>query len=488
MHIHVVAVSGTGMGPLAGLLKSLGHTVTGSDVAFDPPIGPLLEQWGVVCREGFDAQHLEDRPDLVVVGNLCRRNNAEVVEAERLGLARTHIGGALQRFALEGTRPLVVTGTHGKTTTSAVAASLLDLVGKAPGYLIGGVPHGLTTSFRAARAPTDSEGSGSDSSPFVIEGDEYDTAFFEKTAKFLHYGAQVVVLTSLEHDHIDIYPTFEDYCRPFEVLLQKLPEKGLVVANAAHPKVVELVRAHARVPVIWYGAEPPEPAAGESAWKLHDVETHADGETFRLSVNGVECGRFQTPMMGRYNVGNCVAALAAVSAGYGIALADLREPLKSVRGVARRQQLLGSPGGVLVYDDFAHHPTAVRETLQALRDRHSTGILWAVFEPRSATACRALHQLDYPNSFQAADRVILAPVARDLPAEERLNVPALAEALSAAGTEAVALPDVEAIVELIRRHAVSGDVVAVLSNGKFGGIHGRLLEALSAAEAAVTEP
>src|SRR5688572_23802364 len=203
MRIHVVAVSGTGMGPLAGLLASMGHEVSGSDVAFDPPIGPRLEEWGVRCLRGFDPAHLADRPDLVVIGNSCRATNPEARFAIDSGLAYTHIGGALQRFVLPGTRPLVVAGTHGKTTTSALCAGLLDAVGARPGYLIGGVPRGLERSFRA---PPTKARSLLAPAPFVIEGDEYDTAFFEKTAKFLHYDARVLILTSIEHDHIDIYP------------------------------------------------------------------------------------------------------------------------------------------------------------------------------------------------------------------------------------------------------------------------------------------
>lgn len=459
------------MGPLAGLLASLGHSVSGSDVAFDPPVGPLLEKWGIECQRGFDSAHLASQPDLVVVGNLCRKNNPEVLEAQRLGLNYTHIGGALQKFVLPGTRPLVVTGTHGKTTTAALAASLLESAGYKPGYLIGGVPHGLATSFRAAIAADTPQ-------PFVIEGDEYDTAFFEKTAKFLHYRAEIVVLTSLEHDHIDIYPTFNSYRAPFEKLVRELPPHGFVVANADDAAVCELVERCASVPVIWYGTAPRVAREGHCVWLYSELDSGPCSESFSLSIDAQSRGRWQTPLMGRHNVSNCVAALAAVSVGYGVPLESLLEPLSEVRGVARRQQLLGTPGGVQVYDDFAHHPTAVRETLRALKRRHPKGTLWAIFEPRSATACRSLHQQEYPQSFDAAQQVVIAPVARDLPEQERLNVEALADSLRSSGVSAIAISGVQQIVAYLAEKTAPGDTVAILSNGKFGGVHGLLLQAL----------
>ncbi len=487
MRIHVIGVSGTGMGPLAGLLASLGHTVSGSDRAFDPPIGPKLAQWGVECRAGYSPEnlHLADpelRPDLVVVGNACRADHVEARAAIDAGLDYTHIGGALERFVLGGTRPLVVAGTHGKTTTSALCASLLMAVGREPGFLIGGVPHGLSASFRAPAAAA--------AAPFVIEGDEYDTAFFEKSPKLVHYQAQVGVLTSVEHDHVDIYPTPQAYREAFGLWLRGLSKTSVLVANGEDPAVVEVVRSDFPGEVLWYGVEPSAGAAALPAGGLHWVgrllsAEGAEGspkapavERFALRAEGRDVGVWSTPMMGRHNVSNCVAALAAVSAGYGVALDALREPLAVTQGVARRQEPLGSPAGVAVYDDFAHHPTAVRETLRALRRRHPQGALWAIFEPRSATACRKMHQAAYPGSFEAADRVILAPVGRELPEADRLDVGAIAQQLRDAGAVAWALPDVSAIVEKVVAEARAGDTVAILSNGAFGGIQSRLLEAL----------
>ncbi len=471
------------MGPLAGLLSAMGHQVTGSDVAFDPPIGPRLREWGVECKQGFDPKHLAYGPDLVVIGNLCRPDNPEARFAIDSGLAYTHIGGALQRFVLPGTRTLVVAGTHGKTTTSALAAGLLDAAGAQPGYLIGGIPHGLERSFRAPHVPPRSLLVDKRPAPFVIEGDEYDTAFFEKTAKFLHYSASVVILTSIEHDHIDIYPTLEDYIWPFAELVRRLPESGTIIANAADPEVVRIVREHAQVPVVWYALQDQETFGVAPHWLVAPSAADASGSSFDLFLGGVAAGRWVTPLMGRHNLANAAAALAAVTHGFGIEPSSLRTALAGMRGVARRQELLGAPGGVFVYDDFAHHPSAVRETLLALRTRHSAGKLFAVFEPRSATACRKIHQHVYPESLAHADVVFLARVARELPASERLDIRQLTADLRRGGTEAEPFDDVEQIVQALTQRARPGDVIAVLSNGTFGGIHAKLLAALQAPRA-----
>jgi UDP-N-acetylmuramate: L-alanyl-gamma-D-glutamyl-meso-diaminopimelate ligase len=484
MRIHVVAVSGTGMGPLAGLLVAMGHEVTGSDIAFDAPIGPRLIEWGVRCVPGFDAKNLAYGPDLVVIGNSCRSNNPEARFAIDSGLDYTHIGGALQRFVLPGTRPLIIAGTHGKTTTSALAAGLLDAAGLAPGYLIGGVPRGLERSFRPP--PRARSLLRATPAPFVIEGDEYDTAFFEKTAKFLHYSAEVVVLTSIEHDHVDIYPTLESYLWPFRELVSRLPPQGLIVANAADEHVVETVREHARVPVYYYALEGQETFGVAPHWLVAPSAADETGTSFDLFLGGVSAGRWVTPLMGRHNLANAAAALAATVHGFGVEPASLRNALASLRGVARRQDLIGTPGGIFVYDDFAHHPTAVRETLLALRSRHPGGRLFAVFEPRSATASRKFHQDVYPESFAAADVVLLARVARDLPPDERLDVAQVVAELKRQGRDASHFVDIDAIVVELARRARPGDVIAVLSNGTFGGIYSKLLSALG--EAAPSPP
>ena len=481
MHIHVIAVAGTGMGALAGLLKELGHDVSGSDIAFDPPIGPALAEWGIRCVKGFDPAHLDPRPDLVVVGNVCRPDNPEARAAIARGLDYTHIAGALSRFALAGASPLVVAGTHGKTTTTALTTFLLEKTGFEPGFLIGGLPKGLPRSFRAAKPARRLNGPDRPRrTPFVIEGDEYDTAFFEKTAKFLHYAPEVAIITSIEHDHVDIYPTLEAYLEAFRAFVRLVPEHGLIVANAADPDVVRVVESNARAEVAWY-ALAGEPTHGMPPhWLAAPAGGDARAQAFDLYAGGVACGRLALPLAGTHNLKNAVAAIGAVAQGFGARLADLGPALAAFQGVKRRQELLGTPRDVFVYDDFAHHPTAVKETLRALRARHPDGRLFAVFEARSATACRRMHQAEYAESFDAADRILFAPLGRtNLPPSEALDLAQLVTDLGARGREAERFESVEAIVGALAERVAPGDTVALLSNGAFGGIHAKLLARLS---------
>ncbi len=483
MHIHIVAVAGTAMGSLAGLLKDLGHEVSGSDVAFDPPIGPALRGWGVRCYSGFDASHLEPKPDLVVIGNVCKKDNPEARAAIDGGLPYTHVAGALQKFVLEASSPLVVAGTHGKTTTTAIAAWLLEQSGFAPGFLIGGLPKNFEKSFRAAGPRRLSRGGDerrSRRTPFVIEGDEYDTAFFEKTAKFLHYRPEVAIVTSIEHDHIDIYPTPESYLEAFRQFIALVPESGLVVANGADPLVVSIVSQAARAEVSWFALGDETLCGVAPHWLAAPAGSDEKAQSFDLYAGGVACGRFALSAPGRHNLKNALAAIAACTQGYGARLADLGHALATFGGVRRRQDLIGTPRGIFVYDDFAHHPTAVRETLAALRTRHPAGRLLAVFEPRSATACRRLHQEEYTRSFDAADHVIFPPLGRmNLAPEEALDLSELVRNLRERGREAEHQPDVEAIIERLAAVAKPGDVIALLSNGSFGGIYERLLARLA---------
>lgn len=486
MHIHLIAVAGTGMGALAGLLRSLGHEVTGSDIAFDPPMGPALSEWGVRSMQGFDPSHLSPRPDLVVVGNVCRKDNPEARAAIDSGLRVTTMAHALADFALVDTAPLVVAGTHGKTTTSALSAYLLDAVGFEPGFLIGGLPKNFQTSFRAApveklrrKLPLASEEPPSPRKPpFVVEGDEYDTAFFEKTPKFWHYRPEVVILTSIEHDHIDIYPSEDAYLEAFRELVRRVPEDGLIVAAAFDERVVRVVRECAKAEVAFYALQGDETFGIAPEW-LGAAGAVVDGmQELDLYVGGVACPRTRMTLPGEHNVRNAVAAIAASSQGYGARLDKLLSALPLFEGVKRRQELLGHIRGIRVYDDFAHHPTAVDETLRALRAKHPEGRLWAIFEPRSATACRSLHQEAYAKSFGPADRIVFAPLGRmNIAEEERLDLGRLVSDLERAGKRAEAL-SIEAIIDTVAKEAVPGDTVALLSNGAFGGIHQKLIEAL----------
>lgn len=487
MHIHLIAVAGTGMGALAGLFRSMGHEVTGSDIAFDPPMGPALERWGVRTMRGFDPANLSPRPDLVIVGNVCRSDNPEARAAIDSGLRTTTMAHALADFALQDSSPLVVAGTHGKTTTSAIAAYLLDAVDLAPGFLIGGIPQNFETSFRKSAAeqhrrklPVANSGQLSKRrAPFVIEGDEYDTAFFEKTPKFWHYRPEVAIITSIEHDHIDIYPSEAAYLEAFREFVRRIPEDGLIVAAAFDERVVEIVGESAKAEVVYYALQGDETFGIAPEWMGAAGAVVDSLQEFDLYVGGVFAQRARMQLPGEHNIRNAVAAIAASSQGYGARLDRLLGALPAFGGVKRRQELLGEARGVRVYDDFAHHPTAVEETLRALRAKHKEGRLWAIFEPRSATACRSLHQNDYARAFGAADRIIFAPLGRaNIDKDERLDLDRLSADLIRAGKAAEAAPSIEHIIERIQEEAEPGDTVALLSNGNFGGIHQKLLEAL----------
>ena len=469
MHVHLIGVAGTGMGSLAGLLKKAGHRVTGSDSAFYPPMGDALARWGIETLQGFDPQHLVPAPDLVVVGNVCRPSNVEARAAIDSGLPYTSLPGALARFCLSGRRSFVVAGTHGKTTTTALCAHLLDRVGLAPGFLIGGIPLGFSESFRLAEA----------GAPFVIEGDEYDSAFFEKTPKFWHYQPEVAILQAIEYDHADIYPDMPSYRAAFEGFVERLPENGLLVANAADPEI-RAVAAKARCRVSYYALDGEDTGEVTPEWLAAPAPVQGETLPFDLFLGGSACGRFYSPLFGDYNLKNAVAALALCALATEANLAELGRGLPSFQGVKRRQELRGSADGVRVYDDFAHHPTAVLETLRGFRARHPKGKLVAVFEPRSATASRRFHQQNYAQAFSPADIALLAPVGRsEIPAEERLDVQLLTQQLRAAGKQAELGANIEELVESAVALAEPGDTIVAMSNGAFGNIHDKLLCALS---------
>jgi UDP-N-acetylmuramate: L-alanyl-gamma-D-glutamyl-meso-diaminopimelate ligase len=484
MRVHFVAIAGTGMGALAGLFKAAGHDVSGSDVAFYPPMGPALRAWGVRCLEGFDAAHLAPAPDLVVVGNVCRPSNVEAKAAREAGLRITTMAHALADHMLPGTSPLVVAGTHGKTTTSALAAFLLHATGRDPGFLIGGLPKDFPESFRLPGGERrlgllNDQGAPLRRTPFVIEGDEYDTAFFEKTPKFWHYRPEVAIVTSIEHDHIDIYPDEASYLAAFRGFVERVPASGLIVAAASDRRVVDVVKG-AAAEVAWFALDGEDTHGMPPHWLAAPVAAGEGGQTFDLFAGGMFVGRVALAIPGRHNIKNALAAIAAAAQGYGAKLSALVEALPRFSGVRRRQELLFEVGGVRVYDDFAHHPTAVQETVAAMRAKHRDGVLWTVFEPRSATACRSLHQTEYESAFLGADRVILAPVGRpEIPDGERLDTGKIAGVIRAAGKIADAAPSVEAIVASIAADARPGDTVLLLSNGAFGGIYEKLRVALA---------
>jgi UDP-N-acetylmuramate: L-alanyl-gamma-D-glutamyl-meso-diaminopimelate ligase len=479
MRVHLVGISGSGMGALAALLREAGDDVSGSDVAFDPPVGPALRALGIACAVGYDASHLEPRPDLVVVGNAIRRDNPEAQAAERLNLASTSMSRALRDRFLAKRRPLIVAGTHGKTTTSAMCAWLLWRAGLEPGWFIGGVPRGLPggAAIGSTRVRLDRG-----RAPFVVEGDEYDAVYWHKQPKFLDYIGvspdDVAIVTSIEHDHIDIYPDVESYEAAFRAFVRAVPPGGLVVCDARDPRARAVVAGESRARVVWYALEGDDTGSVTPTWLGAPAAFAQDGsQTFDLFVGGSPCGRFAMRVPGAHNVRNAVAALAACWEAFGVDVSDARAHLATFEGVKRRQELLGEPGGVRVYDDFAHHPTAVDETLRALRARHPAGALWVAFEPRSATACRTIHQEAYAHAFEAANHILLAPLGRaNIPDGERLDLDRLARDI---GARATAMRTLDEIVARLVEDARAGDTVALFSNGAFGGIHSKIVAALA---------
>jgi UDP-N-acetylmuramate: L-alanyl-gamma-D-glutamyl-meso-diaminopimelate ligase len=468
-HVHMIGVAGTGMGALAGLLKQAGHRVTGSDVAFYPPMGDKLREWGVELRAGYRAEHVADHPDLVVVGNVCRRDNPEARAAIDGGLAYVSMPGALETLFLADRHSIVVAGTHGKTTTTALVTHLLRVAERDPGFLLGGVPRDFPESFAL----------GHPGGAFVIEGDEYDSAFFEKQPKFFRYRAERVILTSVEHDHVDIYPTMDAYRAAFAGLIDRIPNDGLLVAHAGSAEVRALA-AKARCPVRYYALAGEDTGDVAPVWLAAPAPAEGDVQPFDLFFGGSSCGRVYSPLSGLHNVLNAVAAFAVCAEGEGLGVTALARSLSSFRGVKRRQELLAVADGVRVYDDFAHHPTAVRETLRGLRARHPGGKLVAVFEPRSATASRKTHEDAYIEAFDAADAVWLAPVGRkEIASSERLDTAAVAQALRARGTAAEAPADHDALLAGLLAQLGPGDLAVLMSNGDFAGLHDRLIAALT---------
>jgi UDP-N-acetylmuramate: L-alanyl-gamma-D-glutamyl-meso-diaminopimelate ligase len=480
---HFIGICGTGMGALAMLFQDAGWDVSGSDASFDPPIGPALEARGIKCLRGYDPKHLEPAPDLIIVGNVIRRENPEATFARENKLDSQSMSSALREIFLKGRTPLVVAGTHGKTTTSAMCAWILESAGLMPGYFIGGVPKNFSSGAAIGSTKKKLVGSGVTPSPFVVEGDEYDAVYWHKEPKFLDYIGvgenDVAIVTSIEHDHIDIYPDAASYDRAFERFIAAIPEKGLLACDASNARVREIASKQGKSRVAFYALQGDDTGDVSATWQGAPAPIDEKGmQPFDLYAGGVYAGRFAIGNPGAHNVRNAVAAIAVCTEGFGVTIAQARTALLAFAGVKRRQDLLGEPNGVRVYDDFAHHPTAVDETLRALRAKHREGNLWAVFEPRSATACRNLHQDAYASAFSSANYVIFAPLGRaNLSPEERLDLEMLKRAI---GPHAEAAPSVDAILDRLAREARAGDTIALLSNGAFGGLHARLLQALAA--------
>src|SRR6188768_833247 len=450
MKIHLIGVCGTAMATLAAMLKQRGFDVQGSDQSVYPPMSEFLAAEGVRAFDGYRAEQITSDLDLVVVGNAISRGNPELEEVLDRKIRYCSLPEAIREHFLWGARSIVVAGTHGKTTTTSLTGWLLAHGGADPTVLIGGIALNFGEGGSSYRI-----GAGRD---FVIEGDEYDSAFFDKTAKFLKYLPDVAIINNIEFDHADIYADLDAVKLAFARLVNLVPKNGLLLVGADSPHAAELM-PRAVSPVETFGL------ADGCTWQARNM-THADGLTrFEVRRHGQSFSTFASPLLGEHNVRNALAAIA-VGTFVGIDATRLVEGLRQFRGIKRRLETVGVRRGVSVLDDFAHHPTAVHETLGALRTGYPGRRVWAVFEPRSASSCRRVFQDDFAKAFGAADEVVLAAVFRStLPEDERLSAEQLVLDLTRQGRHARHIPEIDDIVSTIARERRDGDVVVLMSNG-----------------------
>jgi UDP-N-acetylmuramate: L-alanyl-gamma-D-glutamyl-meso-diaminopimelate ligase len=470
MKIHLIGICGTGMGSLAGLLKAAGHDVRGSDSDVYPPMSTQLAEQGITVMDGFRPANLDWTPDVVVVGNVCTKDHVEVLGAQERKLKLTSFPALLEELFLARGHALVVAGTHGKTTTSSLLSFVLTQAGRDPSFLVGGVPQNFGRSWRLGRQ--DRAGG-----LFVVEGDEYDTAFFDKGSKFLHYQPKTAILTSVELDHVDIFASLDAVKGAFRAFVELIPPDGLLIVAADSPGAMECARA-ARCRVETYEVRTDHD--GTADWVGRPMAQRPGGRTlFEVHHRGKLFGTFDSGLVGAYNLANALAVIAA-AADHKLTAEEIGRGVRRFAGVRRRQETRGVAQGVTVVDDFAHHPTAVRETLKALRGRYGRGRLIAIFEPRSATSRRAIFQSEYADAFSAADEIIIGPVSHPekAPEGDRFDPERLAADLRGRGVAARHLPDVNKIVESVADSAAAGDTVVVMSSGGFGGIHDKLLSRL----------
>jgi len=454
------------MAALGAMLRQRGLRVTGSDEGIYPPMSDFLAQSGIPVADGYGPQNLPRDLDLVVIGNAISRGNPEVEEVLDRGLPYRSMPEVLREWFIQGKRSVVVTGTHGKTTTASLLAWILLECGRDPSFLVGGIPKGFSSGYRLGGGPE-----------VVLEGDEYDTAFFDKRPKFVHYLPRIVTLGALEYDHADIYPTMDDLLAAFKALLRVLPRGGRLIINGADGNAARIGR-EAPCRVIRCTVEEGE----EGEFHAYGLRLSHGKAVFRLRHRGKEVGECLLGVAGRHNVLNALLALAAAHET-GVPLSSSMGALATFQGVRRRLELVGEMAGALFYDDFAHHPTAIRCTLETLRGLYPSRRLWAVFEPRSNTMCLRVFQDRLPEAFSQADSVVIGGVhrAQRIPPEQRLDPQAVVRAIQIQGREAWYVPSVPEIVSLLQRRVKPLDVVCIMSNGGFGGIHRLLREAFGEA-------
>ena len=454
------------MASLAGMLQARGHHVTGSDKDVYPPMSTMLRDLGINVSQGFKREHLTPAPDCVIVGNAIPRGNPEVEETLRRKLLYRSQAEVVKEEFIRGRHSLAIAGTHGKTTTTSIAAWVMDQGGLDPSFLIGGVAQNFGSSFRVTS-----------SDYFIIEADEYDTAYFDKGPKFMHYLPELAIVNNIEFDHADIYKDLDAVKLAFRRFMNLVPENGRLIAGWDSPNVRSVVESFGEklfTQIETFGT------GNNAKWQVRNADFSGHLSRFDVYCENQPWGQFQTPLLGEFNLLNCLAVIVAADA-WGVSQERIQKALATFQNVKRRAEVRGEERGVTVIDDFAHHPTAVRETLRALRARYSDRRLIAIFEPRSWSSRLAVFQHDYSNAFSAADYVVIAEVFDSQKVTEKgraLNTTELIDAISQQGKPAFALPDADQIVAHIVPELRSGDVIAVMSNGGFGGIHEKILTAL----------
>ena len=467
MHYHLIGICGTAMASLAGMLQARGHRVTGSDQNVYPPMSTQLESLGIEIMSGYKAENTDLERDVTVVGNTIMRGNPELEEVlNRKLLYRSQAETVRDEF-IRGRRSMVVAGTHGKTTTTSIAAWICEVGGLDPSFLVGGVVQNFGQSFRVTNG-----------NYFVIEGDEYDTAFFDKKPKFMSYLPEIAIVNNIEFDHADIYKDLDAIKWQFSRLMNLVPGNGRLICGIDSPVVREVLdemsgKLHTTVETFGL--------SDDARWQARDLEFAGSGTKFKVFREGEQWAEFETQMIGEFNVRNCLAVIIAADA-WGISQAKIQEAFDTFKSVKRRMEIRGVERGVTVIDDFAHHPTAVDETLKALRQRYADNRLIAVFEPRSRSSRLSIFEEKYREAFVHADQVIIAGVFNPEDAKKYgdtlLDVDKLVADIAATGKAASTFADADAIVAHLAPEMRDGDVVAVMSNGGFGGIHDKLLETL----------
>ena len=466
MHYHLIGICGTAMASLAGMLLACGHKVTGSDQSVYPPMSTQLEALGIEIMQGYHAQNANVGAECTIVGNTISRGNPELEEVLNRKLLYRSQAEIVKELFIRGKRSLVVAGTHGKTTTTSIAAWVMEVGGLNPGFLVGGIVQNFDVSFRVT-----------DSDHFVIEGDEYDTAYFDKKPKFMHYLPETAIVNNIEFDHADIYDDLDDIKWEFSRLMNLVPGNGRLIVGIDSPgaaEVLDEMTGKLFTNVETFGL------SDDAKWQARYIDFSGDTTRFTVFKDGQIWGGFETHLIGEFNVRNSLAVIIAADT-WGVSKEKMQEAFRTFKSVKRRVEVRGTIGGVTIIDDFAHHPTAVEETLKALRMKYDGHRLIAVFEPRSWSSRLAIFQKPYAKAFVYADYVIIAGVFNTSKAGELgkvLDTEELVKEIEMQSKPAMTMPDADSIVAHLTRELSEGDVVAIMSNGGFGGIHEKILEAL----------